>query len=145
MSPVRPIHSMLATWWLGECWGWLSLFVFSLTANAICVVIRFTEEVWYGHQQRSQAGQQGTTPDEPRPVDSAPEKAHKNDENRVAHLQWQTSVWKLKVLQWIGTGDAYCRGNELLQIQTFAYKDLLHIVKTHIHRYTHAHKNKQIR
>lgn len=68
------------------------MFVFGLTANAICVVIRSTEEVWYGHQQRGQAGQQGTAPDESRPVHSAPEKAHKNDENRVAHLQRQTSV-----------------------------------------------------
>lgn len=104
--------------------------MFSLTANAICVLIRSTEEVWYGHQQRSQAGQQGTTPDEPRPVDSAPEEAHKNDEDRVAHLQRQTSVRKLKLLQRIGTGNA-----------TFASKDLYCTLSKHAH--THARKNKQ--
>lgn len=81
--------------------SWLSEFVFRLTANAICVLIRSTEEVWYGHQQRSHASQEGAAPNEPRPVDAASEKAHKNNENRVANLQKQTRVWKVKLLELI--------------------------------------------
>lgn len=66
--------------------------MFGLTANAICVFIRSTEEVRYRHQQRGQAGQQGSASDEPRPVDPAPEETHKHDENRVSYLQSQTRV-----------------------------------------------------
>lgn len=107
----------------------LAVFAFSLTANAICVLIRSTEEVWDGHQQRSQAGQQGTTPDEPRPVDSAPEEAHKDDEDRVAHLQRQTSVAKAQT----SATDRNWRCN--ICIQGF----VVHIVKTR--RYTRTHKS----
>lgn len=69
--------------------------MFGLTANAIGVLVRSTEEVWYGHQQWSHASQQSAAPNKSRPVDSAPEEAHKNDQNRVAHLQRQTRVWAL--------------------------------------------------
>lgn len=68
---------------------WMCVCVFGLTAQAVGVLVRSTQKVRQGHQQRSQTGQQGSSSDEPRPVDSTPKETHKDNESSVSHLDTQ--------------------------------------------------------
>lgn len=61
--------------------------VIALTADAISVVVRSIKEMRQRHQQRGQTGQQSTTSDEPWAVDTTPQETHKDDEDRVPHLE----------------------------------------------------------
>lgn len=60
--------------------------MFSLTTDAVGVFVRSAQEVRQGHEQGGETGQQSPASDEARAVDSTPEETHKNDEDRVSHL-----------------------------------------------------------
>lgn len=61
-----------------------------LTDDALRVVVRFTHEVRYPHQQRGQASEQSSSADVPWPMDSTPKEAHKDYEDGVSHLYSDT-------------------------------------------------------
>ena len=64
--------------------------VFNLTDDAVGVFVLSAQEVRHGHQQWGQAGEQSSTSNETRPMDSTPEETHEDDEDGVSHLDTQT-------------------------------------------------------